>query len=123
MRYLLLLRGTELTIVEAARDKDHVGPDPLRSHERFADPLNAEFRAPGARQRTVHHRAGRFTGLELLRVHVLEQTLHAWDLARSLDLNDRLPTELVQHVLDSSTDLVLRLREAGRFGTPRPSRT
>jgi uncharacterized protein (TIGR03086 family) len=118
VRYLLLLRGTELAIVEATRDNDHVRSEPLRCHRSYAEPLNAEFREPGALERTVHHRAGAFSGLELLRMHVLEQTLHAWDLARSLDLDDELPADLVEHLLETSSELVLRLREAGRYGSP-----
>lgn len=118
VRYLLLLRGTELPIVEATRHNDHVRSDPLRCHRSYAEPLNAEFREPGALERTVHHRAGAFTGLELLRMHVLEQVLHAWDLARSLDVDDEMPADLVDYLLGTSWDLVLRLRGAGRYGAP-----
>lgn len=118
LRYLLLLRGAALDIVEATRGHDHIGADPLRVHRSYAGPLGAEFRAPDVLQRTVKHRAGQFSGLELLRMRVLEQTLHSWDLARTLGTDDTLPAELVAYLLANCEDLVLGLREAGRYDGP-----
>lgn len=118
VRYLLLLRGAPLDVVEATREHDHVGVHPLRAHHRVAAPLTAEFHAPGALERSVRHRAGRFSGRELLRMRVLEQSLHAWDLARSSGDDGALPDGLVDYLLGTCEDLVLRLRAAGRYAGP-----
>lgn len=58
------------------------------------------------------------TGLELLRMRVLEQTLHSWDLAASLDLDDDLEQDLTDYLLREGIDLIRELRGVDHYAAP-----
>jgi uncharacterized protein (TIGR03086 family) len=118
-RYLLLLRGAAAEELAATRSEDHVGSDPAGSFRRWQAPLAAEFAAQGALTRVVHHPVGDRSGADLLGMRVLDLTLHAWDLARSVGLEERLDPELCAHVLASHMHLVEELRAAGLYAAPR----
>lgn len=57
------------------------------------------FRAMGALDRRVDHPLGEISGHEFLQFRVFDLTLHAWDLARSIAVDDVLEPELVDVVL------------------------
>jgi uncharacterized protein (TIGR03086 family) len=118
-RYVMLLRGAEAAALAATRDQDHVGSDPVGSFWRWQAPLADEFGTSGALTRVVHHRAGDRSGQDLLGMRILELTLHAWDLARSLGRDERLDASLARHVLDRHLHLVDGLRERGLYAPPR----
>ncbi len=115
-RYLLLIMGAPAGELTATRTQDHVHPDPVTSFRRWEEPLRAAFRDAGAMERLVHHPAGDRLGLDLLRMRTLEVTLHAWDLARSLDLDEMLDDELARYLVDSCMYLVDELRDKGMYG-------
>ena len=104
-RYLLLLRDAEPAEVEATRGRDHIG-DPARAYAIRSWLLDEQFRQAGALQRTVRHRAGDRSGLELLRMRVIERALHAWDL--------------VDYLLVNCLPLVTDLQAKGLFGPASP---
>lgn len=117
-RYLLLLRGGGEAELAPTRTQDHVGADPLAGWLEWDEPLAAAFREPGAWERVVAHRAGDQTGLELLRMRVLEQTLHAWDLAVSLDFPADIDAGLAEHILAECLGAVEHLAAAGYYAPP-----
>jgi uncharacterized protein (TIGR03086 family) len=119
-RYLLLLRGADPAVVEATRVQDHIGSDPAGAFASLSCLVDEEFAKPGALQRTVSHRAGDRSGLELLRMRVLERALHGWDLARTLSLDDSLGTDLVDYLLARCLPLVTKSRASGLglYGPP-----
>lgn len=117
-RYLLLLRGAAAGDLAATRAQDHVRPDPLAAYLRWQRPLTAAFAEPGALARTVHHPVGDRSGLDLLRMRTLDLALHAWDLARSLGIDDTLDAELSAHLLGQCRDLVEELRGHGLYAEP-----
>lgn len=119
-RYLLLLRDAEPAEVEATRDRDHIGDDPARAYASRSRLLDEQFRQPGALQRTVRHRAGDRSGLDLLRMRVMERGLHAWDLARTLGLDDTLDPGLTDYLLGHCLPLVTDLQAKGLIGAPGP---
>lgn len=119
-RYLLLLRDAEPAEVEATRGQDHIGDDPARAYGFRSRLLDEQFRQPGALQSTVRHRAGDRSGLELLRMRVIERALHAWDLARTLGLDDSLGPGLVDYLLGNCLPLVTDLQAQGLFGPASP---
>jgi uncharacterized protein (TIGR03086 family) len=100
-RYLLLLTGAPTEDVEALRDLDHLGTDPLQDFTTTAAQVNAAFRAPGAMQRTVHHRLGDRSGAELLVMRVIEHAVHGWDLGRAIGGDDRIDPEVTATLLDA----------------------
>jgi uncharacterized protein (TIGR03086 family) len=115
-RYLLLLEGAPAERLTSTRSEDHVRPDPLASYRRWQEPLRAAFAEPGALERVVHHPAGDRTALDLLRMRTLDLTLHAWDLARSLELDEALDGELARYLLARCMYLVDELRDKGLYG-------
>lgn len=115
-RYVMLFDGADLASIQATRAQNHVGADPVSSHSRLAEELAARFAEPGALARTLQHPAGERTGLQLLRMRIAEQALHAVDLARSLDLDDMLDAQLVDFMLvDVAPDFEFG-RNKGFFG-------
>ncbi len=81
-----------------------------------SDVLTA-FREEGALERTVQHRAGGRTGIQLLHMRVLEVAVHGWDLAVAIGADDRIPPEVVELVLELALDLG-RARQLGAFAEP-----
>ncbi len=117
-RYLLLMQGAVPKQLDQTRAQDHVGSDPAAIHRAWAAPLTAAFHESGALTRIVHHPIREMTGLELLRMRVLEQTLHSWDLAVSLDLADDLDENLTDYLLTEGVDLIRELRDVDHYATP-----
>lgn len=116
VRYVLLLRGVDRARVEATREADHIGEDPLRASRDRSATLDSAFARPGALGRTVAHRSGTRSGLVLLRMRVLEQTLHAWDLARTIAADDdRLDQQLCDYLLEHTTPLLAEFRALGTY--------
>ena len=99
-RYTLILAGADAETMQATRTQDHVGADPVASHNSYQRELESAFEEPGVLTRTVHHPSGDRTALELLHMRVAEQALHAVDLARSLGLDETLDDELVDYMLE-----------------------
>jgi uncharacterized protein (TIGR03086 family) len=118
-RYRLLMHGAQAEQLAPTRSQDHVRPDPVLSYFRWEEPLRTAFHETGALERVVHHRAGDRSGLDLLRMRTLELTLHAWDLARSLDLDETLDEQLADYLLANCMYLVDELREHGMYAPAR----
>jgi uncharacterized protein (TIGR03086 family) len=114
-RYLLLLRGAPADQLAATRTQDHVRPDPLLAYRRWQRPLVEAFAEPDALHRVVHHPVGDRSGLDLLRMRTLDLTLHAWDLARSLGLDDTVDAQLCGYLLSDCMRLVEELRGHGLY--------
>lgn len=120
-RYRLLMHGAPAEQLAPTRTQDHVHPDPVTSYFRWEEPLRTAFHETGALERVVHHPAGDRSGLDLLRMRSLELTLHAWDLARSLDLDEALDAELAGYLLARCMYLVDELRERDMYGPDHPA--
>ena len=98
VRYAMLLDGATVEEVERQRTLDHLGNDPLTAYRATAASVTSAFRQPGALTRTVDHRAGTRSGEQLLIMRLLECTVHAWDLARGVGLEETLDPDLVDLV-------------------------
>jgi uncharacterized protein (TIGR03086 family) len=68
-------------------------------HTSSAAQLNA-FGTEGVLESRVDHPLGSITGREFLAFRVFDVTLHGWDLARALGVDDQIRPELVEVVLD-----------------------
>lgn len=118
-RYLLQLQEADLATVQATREQDFVGDDPVTSFTTLAEPLERAFTQPGVLDRTFQHPAGERTGRQLLRMRITDQSLHAVDLSRSLGLDERLDPLLVDYLLLRCAPMFEAGRAAGFFAPAR----
>jgi uncharacterized protein (TIGR03086 family) len=116
-RYTMLLRGASAESVNRTRTEDHIGPDPISAFTTTASDLTAVFREDGALDRIGHHPIGDRTGAELLAMRVLDVTVHAWDLARAIGVDDTLDPGAVDYAL-AHTQVIETGRDYGSFATP-----
>ena len=116
-RYVLLLHGASAEEVGRTRSEDHLGADPLAAFTSTARDLAAAFRERGALDRIAHHPVGERTGAELLAMRVLDVTVHAWDLARALGVDDTLDPEAVDFAL-AHAEVIEAGRQHGSFAVP-----
>jgi uncharacterized protein (TIGR03086 family) len=107
VRHRMLLSGAPTEQVEATRNVDHLGDDPLAAFIATADETVASFREDGALDRIAHHAAGDRTGRELLSMRTLDAEIHAWDLARAIGADETLDGDLVTFLLAYTAELDL----------------
>jgi uncharacterized protein (TIGR03086 family) len=98
-RYIVLLSGAPTAEVEAFRDLDHLGDDPLLAFADTSAAMIEAFHRPGALETTVHHRLGDRSGAELLVMRVIEHTVHGWDLAVAIGVDSQLDPAVAATVL------------------------
>jgi uncharacterized protein (TIGR03086 family) len=118
-RYLLLLADADADSLAATRTHDYVGGEPVVAHDELVPLLETAFAAPGALEKTVHHPLFERSGLELMRMRIAEQALHAVDLACSLGLDETLDAGLVDYMLVNVAPAFDAGRELGAFGPER----
>jgi uncharacterized protein (TIGR03086 family) len=100
-RYAMILAGEPADSVVRTREQDWLGSDPLVSFDDGFARVTASFSVPGILETAVRHpRAGAVTGAELRVLRVNELTVHAWDLARAIDSDDRLDERVVSWLLE-----------------------
>ncbi len=116
-RYTMLLQGADADTVNKTRTVDHLGPDPVASFLATAAALSEAFREPGALDRIGHHPLGDRTGQQLLTMRVLDLTVHAWDLARALGIDEVLGLDAVEFAL-THADVIEGGRQHGTFAPP-----
>jgi len=116
-RYTMLLRGASAESVDRTRTEDHLGSDPVAAFASSAGELAAVFCEDGVLTRVAHHPIGDRTGADLLAMRVLDVTVHAWDLARALDVDDALEPDAVEFAL-AHTDVIELGRRHGSFVDP-----
>jgi uncharacterized protein (TIGR03086 family) len=96
VRYRMILDGQPDEAVLATHARDMLGHDPLASFDTGLKEVTEIFALPGALDRTVRHpKSGEMSGRQLRLLRVDELAIHAWDLARAVDADDRLDRELV----------------------------
>jgi uncharacterized protein (TIGR03086 family) len=101
IRYVMILAGEPADVVRRTGDRDWLGADPLGSFEDAFARVAESFTAPGILTAAVRHpRTGALTGAQLRVLRVNELTVHAWDLARALDSDDRLDQRVVSWLLE-----------------------
>jgi uncharacterized protein (TIGR03086 family) len=109
-----LLAGATIADVGDRFEGDILGDDPqVAWKEAAAHALAAA--SPGSLQRTVHLSFGDFPGQEYLGQLTADHVIHAWDLARGIDADDRLDPELVQFVYDFMAPQADQWAAAGVF--------
>jgi uncharacterized protein (TIGR03086 family) len=109
-----LLAGATIADIGDRFEGDILGDDPqVAWKEAAAHALAAA--SPGSLQRTVHLSFGDFPGQEYLGQLTADHVIHAWDLARGINADDRLDPELVQFVYDFMAPQADQWAAAGVF--------
>ena len=67
-------------------------------------------------EKIVHHPMGDIAVKQLFEFRIADLTLHAWDLARAIDISEDLPDELVEHVYGALLPLESVMGQIGVFG-------
>jgi uncharacterized protein (TIGR03086 family) len=117
---VLMLDGRSRVDVDAARTEataaDQLGDRPQAVFAESADAQAAAFSQPGALDMICHNRVGDIPGSRLLVFRICDLTLHAWDLARALGVDEELDERLVAWVHAAMAPQVSALGQTGQFG-------
>lgn len=118
LRYAKLLAQAPPAEVESTRGVDHLGGDMMaafwtheRAFRRLADECDLSADVP--------HRIGAISGHQLVRMRILELTLHAADL--SVGTGDEWPIEdsLAEFIDTQLSELIVRLGSDGGYASAR----
>jgi uncharacterized protein (TIGR03086 family) len=85
--------------IERVMSSPQIGSDAVEAWNATAAVQRTAFCADGALERQVAHPVGEISGRTFLEFRIFDITLHAWDLARSIGVDDRLPPDLIDAVL------------------------
>ena len=98
----MILAGEPADAVLRTREQDWLGSDPLGSFDDGLARVTESFSVPGILAAAVRHpkSARAMTAAQLRRRRVNELTVHAWDLARAIDSDDRLDERVVSWLLE-----------------------
>jgi len=97
---------------------DLLGDDPAAAFDAAAAAALAAVRAPGAMATTVHLSFGDHPGSEYAMQLAADNLVHAWDLARSLGVDDRLDAAAVAVVADWFGGVQPFYLQAGAIAAP-----
>ena len=130
MAVLLLAGGTAEDPAAVAGDplgSDPHGGAPFGGDPLCADPVGAylssaaeqaaAFAEPGALERNCRHPDGDISGVQLLGYRVTELALHAWDLARTIKVDEELDHELVEEIWRAMAPMAPVIPQTGYFGS------
>jgi uncharacterized protein (TIGR03086 family) len=112
---VLLLAGTsQEDAVKAFAEP--LADDVVAAFEESADAQDRAFAEPDALERTCHHPVGDISGAQFLGFRMGDLTLHAWDLARPLGLNETLRPALVEAIWEQLSPMASFIGQTGVFG-------
>ncbi|GGX20360.1 hypothetical protein GCM10010341_47080 [Streptomyces noursei] len=89
--HLRLLHGGDSAEFLRLRDVDALGSDPLDAYIRSVQEVARAFGQAGALQQVLDYPLGPVTGRQALAVRTTDTTVHTWDLARAVGLDDARP--------------------------------
>ncbi len=113
-----LLRGATLAEVGDRYDGDVLGDHPVRAWERAAAGSREAFHTPGALEGRVHVTGGRIAASDYGWQMISDLTVHAWDLARGIGVDDRLDEDVVREVHDRVAPQAAAWQGSGMFAPP-----
>jgi uncharacterized protein (TIGR03086 family) len=114
----LVLEGSTIEEQGDTFDGDVLGEDPAAVWERAAAAAKDAFRAPGAMDRTVHLSFGDTPAAHYCSQMTTDAVVHAWDLARGIGADERIPEELVAFSVREVTPYAADLEKSGLFAAP-----
>jgi uncharacterized protein (TIGR03086 family) len=114
----LLLDGAAIEDVDDRFGGDQLGDDPVAAWASAAAASREAFAAPGALRRSVELSYGRRPAQGYCQEMTMDLTVHAWDLARAIGVDDKLDQGLVSSVLAFVEPQVDQLAGTGLFAPP-----
>lgn len=109
------IAGTEPTMNPMVAPDQNAGDDPYATWSAARDAVLAAVDQPGVLHRVVKGFAGPTSVDDMIGFNVADTTIHAWDLARALGVDDRLDPDCVARALANTEPVADRLRAAGMF--------
>ncbi|MET9517529.1 TIGR03086 family metal-binding protein [Streptomyces sp. NPDC002994] len=106
------------TIDEVDIEGDVLGDDPVAVWDRAAADAREALAAPGALERTVELSYGQTTCAAYCAQMVSDLVVHAWDLARAIGADERLPEDLVNFTVREVGPYSADLEKSGLFAAP-----
>ena len=113
-----MLAGKTIEEVGDRFEGDILGGDPLDAWLAASKNATAAVNGEGAMDRTVHLSFGDFPGSNYTMQLTVDHAVHAWDLARGIDVDDQLPEELAQACYDEVVPQQAMLAASGLFAPP-----
>jgi len=114
----LLLDGATVEDIGDRFDGDQLGDEPVAAWASAAAAAREAFAAPGALRRSVELSYGRRPAQGYCQEMTMDLIVHAWDLARGIEADERLDPELVSDVLAFIEPQVEQLAGSGVFAPP-----
>ena len=114
----LLLDGATIEDIGDRFDGDQLGDDPVAAWTSAAAAAREAFAAPGALRRSVELSYGGRPAQGYCQEMTMDLTVHAWDLARGIEADERLDLELASDVLAFIEPQADQLAESGLFASP-----
>ncbi|OKK22489.1 hypothetical protein AMK16_05055 [Streptomyces sp. CB00455] len=114
----LVAEGRTVEEVGDAFSGDVLGEDPVAAWETASAAAHAAFAAPGALDRTVRLSQGPAEGSAYCADLITDCAVHAWDLARAVGVDDRLPQDLVAFAAERVAPHADELAASGMFAAP-----
>jgi len=111
-----LLAGSSRDAVMAGLDDDLVSADPVGEFVALADQMEAGFGASDGLTGTVDHPMGEIPRQMFIGFRMIDNAVHAWDLARAIGADDQLDADLVSQLWDDIQPQAGMLAETGIFG-------
>jgi uncharacterized protein (TIGR03086 family) len=93
------------------RDVDALGRDPVGAYVRSVQVCTEAFTRPETLQRVLDYPLGQVSGQQALAVRTTDTTIHTWDLARALGVDDTLTPDLVAWINDHLDEIYAGLAE------------
>ena len=113
-----LLAGTPAVALADREGTDVLGAAPVLAWKRAATLAEEAVHTGGALDRTVVLSAGPASAAHLCSQIAMDTVVHAWDLARALGAEERLPDPLVEFALRELSGYADRLAATGLFDPP-----
>lgn len=111
LNYVRLLEGGTRVEFLRLRDIDALGTDPVGAFIRSVREFAEAFVRPGALQQVLDYPLGKVDGQQALAVRTTDTTIHTWDLARAIDVDDNLNSSLVDWIDDHLNDIYAGVAE------------
>lgn len=111
LNYVRLVAGGTSAEFLRMRDVDALGRDPVGAYAGSVQACIEAFSQPGALRRVLDYPLGEITGRQALAVRTTDATIHTWDLARALGVDDTLNPNLVAWINDHLEEIYAGLAE------------
>jgi uncharacterized protein (TIGR03086 family) len=110
------MAGRALADISAPFERPVLGDDPATAAAASARAAVAAFATPGALQKIVRHPFGDAPGAHVVYLRLFDNTVHAWDLARALGIDDTIEPEIAELLYGASLAQRDAIRASGHFG-------